>query len=400
MRSIIFRLLLSVWLFAVASSAIAQDEVSFSKILAKDGLSGTAIWLKKQPKTPENKFLLGGVQALSAIEYILQVRYDNYSGQLPLVPGGRAQIEYNPDAVFDPSFVEIALKGALAHLAKAEKTLQGAVGQDFNAQLNIADIWFDINKNGKRDENEDLFRQLALLPQFTSGKGKSSIIDFDKADANWLAAYVQVLSGMSEMVLALDPTSAIKTVIDGRAMIEEKGTLRRDPFFGEDATIDSIAILITAIKGVPDKKRTRAALAHFKSMIEHNKDFWRLVMQETDNEAEWLPNPSQTSVFGMSVDEEMAKGWQNVLVEISDVLEGKALIPHWRVGAKEGSQDGVGINFAKLMNDPGDFDIILMLHGAAIAPYLESGKIADMEAWQDFSRLTGGQGMLFSLWFN
>ena len=57
-----------------------------------------------------------------------------------------------------------------------------------------------------------------------------------------------------------------------------------------------------------------------------------------DDEAEWLPNPEQSSAFGISVDEEMATAWQAVWVEISDVLEGKALIPHWRVGAGRGAR--------------------------------------------------------------
>ena len=57
-------------------SVSANAQESFSSVLAKDGLAGTAVWLKSQPKTPENKFLLSGIEALSAIEFILQVRYE------------------------------------------------------------------------------------------------------------------------------------------------------------------------------------------------------------------------------------------------------------------------------------------------------------------------------------
>ncbi len=400
MKHFVIRLVIAFCLVISSSNAFAQKKILVSQVLAKNGISGTIDYFKNQTDRPKYQFLLGGLEALSAIEYILQVRYENYSGQLPLVPAGRAEIEYNPDAVFDPAFIEIALKGALERLERAEKILDEMSDERFLLELYISDIWFDINKNGKRGATEGLLQQLGELPAFQNSKLKSTLIRFDIADADWLAAYVHLLSGMAEMVLAVDPTPAIKTISKGRALMEEKGVLRRDPFLGEDATIDSITVLIKALDGVPDKNRTRKALAHFKSMITHNQDFWRLIMQETDDEAEWLPNPNQKSAFGVAVDLETAEAWQAVLDEISDVLEGKALIPHWRVGAGRGEEFGVGINFAKLMNDPSEFDVILMLHGAAIAPYLESGKIANMRVWQDFSRLTGGQGLLFSLWFN
>ncbi len=400
MKNIIIRLAVAFCLIISSSSAFAQKKILVSQILAKQGISGTIDYFKNQTDQPKYQFVLGGLEALSAIEFILQVRYENYSGQLPLVPGGRAQIEYNPDAVFDPAFIETALKGALERLERAENIFDEMSGEEFFIELYVSDIWFDINKNGKRDAAEGLLQQLGELGAFQDSSLKSTLIRFDIADADWLAAYVHLLSGMAEMVLAVDPTPAIKTISEGRALMEEKGVLRRDPFLGEDATIDSITVLIKALDGVPDKNRTRKALAHFKSMIEHNQDFWRLVMLETDDEAEWLPNPNQTSAFGVAVDLETANAWQTVLGEISEVLNGEALIPHWRIGDSRGEEFGVGINFAKLMNDPSEFDVILMLHGAAIAPYLEEGKIADMRAWRDFSRLTGGQGLLFSLWFN
>ncbi|MCF6344739.1 MAG: hypothetical protein L3J15_08750 [Devosiaceae bacterium] len=400
MKNILSRLVIFIWLLVFTGGALAQNNNSFSEVLAKQGFSGAIDWLQTQPKTPENQFLLGGVEALSAIEFILQVRYDNYSGELPLVPGGRAQLQYNPDAVFDPAFIEIALKGALKRLEKASNVLDKTVGNDFSIEVDIADLWFDINKNGKRDENENFTSQLNELPAFANNENKSTIIRFDKADADWLAAYVHVLSGMAEMVLAVDPTPAIRTISEGRALMAEMGAIRGDPILGEDEMVDSIAVIVKTLDGIPDKKRTRAALAHFKKMISHNQDFWRLVMLEKDDENEWLPNPNQVSAFGMSVTLEMAEAWQAVLLEISDVLEGRVLIPHWRIGTGNASETGVGINFAKLMSDPGEFDIILMLHGAAIAPYLETGKVTNMRSWRSFSQLTGGQGMLFSLWFN
>lgn len=385
----------------IPSLSSAQEQKSISAILAQKGVQASIEWLHEQPQNSQNQFLLGGLEVLSAFEYLLQVRYQNYSGELPLFPGGTVSLDENPDAVFDPAFVEIALMGALERLARSQTYLDEIAGQSFFANLNPFLIWLDINSNGRRDDNEDLMDMIGSLPGLSMGADSDFNVRFDSADANWLLAYVHVLSGMSELLLALDPTTAITTITEGRKLLEDAGKILPDPIFGggADEFMDTAAIILMAFRGVPDNTRTRASLTHFRAMITHNQEFWRQVMLETDDEREWLPNPDQKSAFGVRVNLKIATAWQGVLAEISDVLEGRVLLPHWRVGSRN-AKTGVGINFARLMSDPGDFDLILMIHGAAIAPYLETGRIVDEQVWQEFSELTGGQGGLFSLWLN
>jgi len=366
---------------------------------AAKNLSGVVKWQEITPGSAEYHFLMGGYETLAAVEYILQVRYNNYSGELPLVPGGSMRFESNPDVKFDPAFVETALTGALDHLAKAEASLKLAAGKDFAINVNIGELWLDINSNGTRDEGEDVLTALKQMPQFRGANMQGLTVRFDTADADWLAAYVHMLSGTAELILSVDPTLAIKTVTEGRALLEEKGRIANAPFIEEDEMVDTWSIILIALRGEPDKVRTRAALSHFRAMIDHNKSFWKLVMEETDDDAEWLPNPNQKSAFGPEVSLEMAESWQAVLGDISDVLEGKTLLRHWRIGQR-GADTSLGINFAKLLEDPQDFDIILLLQGTAIAPYVERGPIADMSSFREFSRMTGGQGGLFALWFN
>lgn len=383
------------------SLSVAQEQQSISVVLAENGVHAGIEWLQAQPESSQTKFLLGGLEALSAFEFLLQVRYQNHSRELPLFPGGNVQVPDNPDAVFDPAFVEIALMGALERLARSQQILSEIEGQEFFANLNPFLIWLDVNSNGQRDTNEDLMDMIGSLPGLNVKRDADFNVRFDSADAHWLLAYVHVLSGMSELLLSLDPTTAITTITEGRNLLETAGKIMPDPIFGggADSIVDTATIVLMAFRGVPDKTRTRASLAHFRAMIANNQEFWRLVMLETDDEREWLPNPDQKSAFGVRVDLETAVAWQVVLDEISDVLEGRVLLPHWRVGSRN-AKTGVGINFARLMNDPGDFDLILMIQGTAIAPYLETGRIVDTQVWQDFSELTGGQGAMFSLWLN
>ena len=213
---------------------------------------------------------------------------------------------------------------------------------------------------------------------------------------------MRLISGVSEMVLSVDPTPAIAEVYEGRlamdAFADEAG-YSRNMFLDEDQ-IDTLAAVLVALNGVPDSTRTRAALAHFRGMIEDNRSFWSEVMEETDNEREWLPNPAQQSVFGVEVTEELATSWQDVLAEMEQVFNGEVLVPFWRVQQPFDAETGVGINIESLLTDPGDLNVALMIQGSAFAPHLERGQLSQLESMDRFMTMTRGDGLLFALWFN
>ncbi|NQY39452.1 MAG: hypothetical protein HRT80_05060 [Henriciella sp.] len=379
-----------------ASAPTAPDNL-WQETLAQHGLAAAEAKLAELPESAEHSFLLGGLQFLRASEAIMQVRYQNSSTSLALLPGMRNSLPANPDAEFDPAFIEIAMTQALDHLARAEASLERATGRDMAVEFPLDAIWFDINANGTRDEWES---GLAVMADLNASPDADfdGLIRFDTADAHWLKAYVHVMSGMAEMTLATDPTPAIRTVYDSRREMDALGPV--EGMFLDNETIDTIAAVLLTLRGTPDQARTRVAHAHFKAMIAENKAFWTAVMNETDNDREWLPNPQQSSAFGVEVDAEMAAGWQAVLAEIEDVLNGDALVPYWRIQNGFEAETGVGVNVAKFLQDPGDMDIILWLHGAGAAPYLERGKLAQLEAWDRFARMTGGDGLMFAAWFN
>jgi len=87
-----------------------------------------------------------------------------------------------------------------------------------------------------------------------------------------------------------------------------------------------------------------------------------------------------------------------VLSEMSDLLNGRKLVPHWRFG--ERGETGHGLNIESLLTDPGDFDLVLMLHGASLAPHFEHGKLVNQNVWRDFARTVDGRGNIFALWLN
>ena len=379
------------------SAEAPRADQTWQDVLAEQGLAAAEADLAARASSPETDFVLGGVQFLRAAEAIMQVRYDNSTAPLALLPGMRNPLPYNPEAEFDPAFLERAMTQALVHLNQAETTLAGVTGQDFAVEFPLQAIWFDVNANGIREDWENGLAVMASLDAQPEA-GFDGLIQFDTADAHWLKAYVHVMSGMAELTLAADPTTAIKTVYEGRMAMDEIGEI--EGLFLDNETIDMLATVLLTLRGTPDAARTRAAHQHFRQMIAENRAFWTAVSAETDNDREWLPNAAQDSAFGVTVDAEMAETWQAVLLEIEALLEGETLVPYWRFNNGYGAETGVGVNLAKYLQDPGDLDVILWLHGAGAVPYLETGKLAQLEAWDRFTQMTRGDGLMFAAWFN
>ncbi|TGV81146.1 hypothetical protein EN788_64620, partial [Mesorhizobium sp. M2D.F.Ca.ET.145.01.1.1] len=82
------------------------------------------------------------------------------------------------------------------------------------------------------------------------------------------------------------------------------------------------------------------------------------------------------------------------LTMAEDLLEGRALLPHFRITGK-------GINMKRFFDEPKPFDLVLSITGPGIAPYLETGKILTSDDFNLIQREFGGGGFLtFALWFN
>lgn len=385
----------------LAGISCAQPEYSsWEEALAEGGLVSAEEQLVDQSRSAETAFLLGSVQILRAFESVLQIRYANFSGELPLVPGMQTRLPQNPDANFDPAFFETAMTGALSHLAMAERSLERATAGEFEVDVQILEFWFDIDADGERADWEGLIDLMTLMEPGQSEIGFDGIVRFDTADAEWLAAYVHAVAGMAEFALSLDPTPAIRTISEGRDMLTNIGAIMPTPLLGDDAIVDTIAAVLLTLQGVPDRTRTRAAHAHFKAMIAHNQSFWDEVEQETDNNREWLPNAEQTTAFGVGNLDRAALAWRDVLAEIDAILDGDVLIPYWRVSPERVAGAPVGLNLRRLFEEPGDMDIVLWIQGAAAAPYLEQGPLADMSAWGQFLQMTPGNSLLYAIWFN
>ena len=395
-----FALPLTLTLLATASMADTNS------LIAKNGFAAALEQLTAQPdKTPSEQFALGAVHFLRGIEKTLQTRWE-YNATLDDldIPVLRLPVPANPDAKpFKPELITGIFTEILTDM-DASRTALAAVpdGSNVALDLNLADLWFDINMNSTRDLGEGIIEVGAFTlmgsPDLGDADGLPPMdIRFDTADVAWLTAYTHMVSAAGEMVVAFDPTDAIATVMNTNAkLIELRGDLPQN--FGWDMQfggwVDQFAMAYGALNQKPNATHTRAAHAHLLEMIAENKSFWAMLNLETDNHNEWIPNANQTAALGFKLPPETGMAWQAVLADAEALLNGDLLIEYWRI-----SPAG-GVNVKKLFMDPPVVDIVTWVQGSGLLPYLERGPIITTGSLDRFEDLTGGNIFLFSFLLN
>ena len=386
---------------ALATSPLAAE--TLSQEIGRTGLAPTEARLAAlSAPTNEELFALAGLRFLGGIEGALQLRWQTGIRQdwseLPIL---RLPIPENPAArPFAPADFTALLAGLDADMDGTRTALAQLGDKPFAVQINLLDLWFDINANGTRDEGEDL----GTVAGLTLGGGRmisvpvaAPVIKFDTADAAWLSAYTHFLSGFVSTAQAYDPEPAIQRVMESSAAIyalwgDTPPENAMDMMFGRQ--VDRVAMVLFALSKTPDKALAADAYDHFLAMITENRRFWSLVELEPDNDMEWVPNDRQTSGLGIIMPPETGKRWQAVLADAEALLKGEVLIPHWRFGAE------AGINLKKAFETPPAVDLVTWIQGEGLLPYAEKGPRMSMAAWNDFERLVSGDAMLFAIFLN
>jgi hypothetical protein len=397
------RILPLIALFTLPLPAAAE---SLSAEIARAGLKATEARLAALPTpTDADCFGLAGTRFLGTVEAALQLRYasgmTDRTGMLPFL---RIPMADNPTpAPFDPATIATLFTTISTRMDAARAPLAAIPDTaDFGLEINFADLWFDINANQSRDPGEDM---LAVLgPMLLGGqwdardpKTPAPSVRFDAADAAWLSAYTHLLGGLSDIILAYDPTEPTARIMAARTAMAKLGTVTADPIFGAgDApdSLDILAIALAALAKSPDPARMTSAHSHLLAMIADNRQFWARVEMETDNAQEWLPNDRQKSALGVDLPQGAGAQWQAVLTDAEHILNGDLLLPYWRL-------DGpVGVNVSALFTDPRPIDIPGWIHGWAALPYLQNGTVVSAQSWNSFDQMMSGQAMMLSLYLN
>lgn len=390
-------------LFLLPQTVVAQ---TLTAEIGTNGLTATEARLAALPApTDADRFALGGVRFLGVVEHALQQRWKiGLTDNMSMLPFLHLPIEENPNPdAFEPAVIASIFRDAAAGMDAARAPLaQIPEASDFGLEINLADLWFDINANQTRDPGEDM---LAVAGPMIMGwqwgerdpATPAPVIRFDVADAAWLSAYTHLLGGISETVLAYDPTAALTKTLTSRAEMAKLAPIEPDLFFGSQSNFDAVDMIATVLGTLnqsPDTARATAAHDHFLAMIDDNRDFWARVALETDNEREFLPNDSQKSALGIEVPQGTGKMWLAVLTDFEKLLKGEVLVPYWRLG------DGAGVNVGRMFTDPRPIDVAGWIQGADALPYLQKGPAVSAASWSAFEQMLGGEAMLFTLFLN
>lgn len=393
------------FLFTISLGSVAQAQTS--AFIAEKGLAKAEQQLSALPdKSADDQFALGALRFLRGIEITLQTRWQSNATISDLnLPVLRLPVPPNPKPTpFSPALITGLFSDLLTDMQSVRQALtQIPTDADVSLELNLSDLWFDVNSNGAREPGEGVVELGSGILTTAPGLDNSAALPgdlpvrFDSADVAWLMAYTHLLSGISELVVAFDPTEAIATVLDtnkelsallGTSMPESAMDLQ----FGH--WVDQIAMVYGALNQQPDAAHTRKAHGHFLNMIAQNRLFWSGLDTETDDLNEWIPNANQTAALGFELPPETGAVWQDILTDAEALLNGDLLVPYWRI-----SPAG-GVNIKNLFMDPPVVDVVTWIQGSGLLPYLERGPVVSNQNLRRFEGMVSGNALMFSILFN
>jgi hypothetical protein len=369
---------------------------------------------------------LGILQFVHAMEGLGQAYYRYGINPTRNIPIGIFQLPVEPNPHPVPLSYQASravLVELLARLSKAEESLAKVQSSGIKLPLNVHAIFIDIDADGKTAEGESfaaiMSRSLGL-PRAAAPNDDELVFAFDDADVLWLRGYIQVLSGITEAMLAYDWQDAFERtahllfdqVETPYTFLHEEG---QEAFqWSANQVADLIAFIHVMNFEITEPERMKTALAHFEKVIALSRETWKLIGKETDNDREWIPGPNQNSIMlGNVRGGRMGANWGKVLDHAEQLLKGERLLPFWR-GFPNGNSlmwfggngssfkvhPTLGINLRKVFTEPKRFDFVLWMQGTGVAPFLEEGEIVNLNEWQSMSDMFHGRMPFFALWIN
>lgn len=344
------------------------------------------------------RLALGLVRFARAGERLVQSLYSFGAGE-PIRDGGMqllpvlGAMPYNAS----PATVKLGDLDAVARqwitdLEAAQSALAQVHDPDAKLRVDLSTLRFDINADGRIDRDETagaIFRNILMAGQ-PAPEGDSFELALDRADAQWMLAYSDVLSGVGEMFLAHDwrePFERCGHLIFPKTVTPHEYLRGPGPLDLTNSGLDfSDVIALIHLLNLPCDEpaamgRTRERLL---SAIGHSRAMWTHVLAETDDDREWLPSPNQEpAIEGVRITQSHVEMWHELLDEGEALLEGRHLVKFWR------GEGNLGINIKRVFTEPTGFDLVLWVQGSGASPYLEEGEFVREGFWTDMEQVYG-----------
>jgi len=419
-------LILATFGLALGNSTAGAETVSekLAPYLQRGQFAAAQTYLQQQlttkPDDAEARFASGVVQVLVAIERLAQdqYRFGAFSETFRNVPIFRLPIPRNPApepvtyAQVRQVFVDLQTR-----LSEAEAELAKVTG-DVKLPIDLASIRLDLTASGDPQHNFLALLAVANRPG-TGAPIQDMRVALDNGDVLWLRGYCHFLMAFCDGFLAYDH----QQMFDYTGQLIYPRHIPRDPLATrlnavqpspseqqsgfERQFVDFVAAIHLINFSLREPERMESARQHLLEMIKTSRLSWALIQSETDDDAEWLPNPKQRGVLRIPVTSGLIDGWHGVLTEMEALLEGRMLVPFWRDYSRFGMRapaptpaNGRGVNLKRFFTEPRQFDLILLLQGSGALPYVEEGPLSQPATWNNLQRTFGGQFFGFAVWFN
>jgi hypothetical protein len=350
--------------------------------------------LQKDPKNDQIRFGLGVLQFVRAVERFGQALYEyGARSENTWVPFLRLPVPKNDK----PHTISYQALGRVfdtfvADLTRAERTLAGVTDENVKLPVRLAAVQLDLTGSGKPTD-----KFIDILVKLNGGRfefqkdNPELLVCFDRGDVAWLRAYCHLLSALLEVYRAFDFEAhfdeRVKAVFP---KIEPVRDTKRD---------DNVLV-------IADGARLGRFRQHMLAVCALNRETWKFIRAETDDDHEWLPNPKQKGVLGLPVTNERIDRWLELVGILEELFEGERLVSSELLGFLGTNTQGKGLNLKTFLDDPPPSIDEAKIRKDGIDPkYLEEpGKKKTFginEAIRVFGIINDGPfGFAYAAWFN
>ena len=350
--------------------------------------------LAAAPHDDQLRFSLGLLRFVRGVERLGQSFHEyGLKSEHQDVPFLRLPVPANPDpAAIRYSDFRRVLDEFRRDLMDAEGVLAQIADDQVSLPLRLAEIHLDLDGDGTaNDRFVDVLRKIMRRDADFLHDNPAFLVRFDRGDVAWLRAYCHLLASMVDIYLALD-TQAFFDLWADEAFAKPKNA-----FTGTTEERWQKMQEAGRVTRIVEPARLDRFRRHVIQVAELNRETWKHIRAETDDDFEWLPNSKQQGVLRMPVRDDMIDAWLRSVTEIESLMNGKKLLPIlWRDAA------GKGINLKTLLEDPPvDFNWEELAKSGLPEKYLEDGPPVDFRVFfvvlQVFENTTA---VGYMAWFN
>ncbi|MGL5095168.1 MAG: hypothetical protein ACRDD1_06245, partial [Planctomycetia bacterium] len=316
------RTALHLLIFAAASTAAAAEPSPMvERFLHAGDFANGFLELEKriavEPTDDQARFGLGVLQVVRGVERLGRSLHQygvvSENADAPIV---RLPVPKNPTpSMIDYTLFRRILDDFRSDVAEAEKTLAGVRDDKVALPLRLSAIRLDFDGDGQASDRfaDLLTNRRQWNPEFLT-KNPEFLVRFDRGDVAWLRAYCNLTCAIVDFQLAFD----LKTTFDlNSAQLFAKP---KNPFAGPTTERWRASREAMNVVAVAEPLRLSRFRNHLLQVCSLNRETWRFIGEEKDDDAEWLPNPDQTGVLGLPVRQEMIDAWLGMIEQFEGML--------------------------------------------------------------------------------